>query len=99
MAKREFQDRCSTPELTRLAGACALIAVSVTVVPQDVVDARTERRIRRTGEDGAGGGRWDRTGVPQSGDRFDLFQHVDQPSGGLQHRQPLRQLLVTEGLV
>jgi len=25
-----------------------------------------------------------------SGDRVDLLQHVDQPGGGLQHRQPLR---------
>ncbi len=49
-----LQNRCSTPELTRLAGACALTAISVAAAPQAVVGARTHRRILRTW----GGRRW-----------------------------------------
>jgi hypothetical protein len=33
----------------------------------------------------------------RSGDCGELFQHVDQPGGGLQDRQPLRQLRAAEG--
>ena len=35
----------------------------------------------------------------RSGDRGELFQHVDQPGSGMQNRQPLRQLRPAEGVV
>jgi hypothetical protein len=100
-----LQNRCSTPELTRPAGACALTAISVAALPQAVVGVTAQQRIQRT----LTGTEWQWTfraaparkqgAAALSGDRVDLLQHVDQPGGGLQHRQPLRQLLFAEGLV
>lgn len=91
-----LQNRCSTPELTRPAGACALTAISVAALPQAVVGVTAQQRIQRTLTGTAR--QWTARAAPTrkqgaaalSGDRVDLLQHVDQPGGGLQHRQPLR---------